>query len=96
MMTPRSVLTAVLIALLVLSAMSLVTAQHRARRAFIEIERQKAETRQIEQQWSQLQLDQTAAAKNSHIEKVARTQLKMQPVTPDRTQYIVKSAEVLR
>ena len=95
-MTPRTLLTTVLIALLVLSAMSLVTAQHRARKAFVEIERQKGETRQIEQQWSQLQLEQTAAAKHSYIEKVARTQLNMQPVTPDRTQYIVKSAEVLR
>ncbi len=96
MMTPRSVLNAILIVLLVASAMSLVTAQHRARKAFIEIERQKGETRQIEQQWSQLQLEQTAAAKHSHIEKVARSQLNMQPVTPDRTQYIVKSPEVLR
>jgi cell division protein FtsL len=76
--------------------MSLVTSQHRARKAFIEIERQKSEMRQLEQQWSELQLGQTAAAKHSHIEKVARTRLGMQPVTPDRTQYIVKTPEIIR
>ncbi len=95
-MTPRTLLNTVLIILLVLSAMSLVTAQHRARKAFIEIERHKSEMRQIEQQWSQLQLEQTAAAKHSHIEKVARTRLRMQAVTPDRTQYIVKTPEIIR
>jgi cell division protein FtsL len=76
--------------------MSLVTSQHRARKAFIEIERQKSEMRQLEQQWSELQLEQTAAAKHGHIEKVARTLLGMQPVTPDRTQYIVKTPEIIR
>jgi cell division protein FtsL len=96
MISSRSVLNAVLIVLLVLSAMSLVTSQHRARKAFIEIERQKGDMRQIEQQWSQLQLEQTAAAKHSYMEKVARTRLNMQAITPDRTQYIVKTPEMIR
>jgi cell division protein FtsL len=96
MIRSRSVLNAMLIVLLVMSAMSLVTSQHRARKAFIEIERQKGDMRQIEQQWSQLQLEQTAAAKHSYIEKVAHTRLSMQPVTPDRTQYIVKTPEMIR
>jgi cell division protein FtsL len=92
----RAALNAVLILLLLVSAMSLVTAQHRARKAFVEIERQKGEMRQIEQRWSQLQLEQTAAAKHSDIEKVARAKLNMLGVTPDRTQYIVKTPEMIR
>lgn len=78
----------VVMALLVLSAFSLVTAQQRARKAFIDLERAHAEERQLGQDWSQLQLEQTAAAKHGTIEQVARQQLGMRPVTPDRTQYI--------
>ena len=81
-------LNIVLAALLVLCAFSLVNAQHRARKAFIEIERGHDETRRLEQAWSQLQLDQTAFGKQRLVEDIARTQLGMRPVTPDRTQYL--------
>ena len=78
----------VLVALLMASAFSLVTSQQRARLAVIELERAHTEERQLEQDWSQLQLQQTAAAKHGLVEQIARQQLGMQPVTPDRTQYI--------
>ena len=98
MKLPRLLIDIALVIALMLCAMALVTSQHRARRAFIELERTKVQARQIEQQWSELQLEQTAAAKHSFIDKTARTQLGMQPITPDRTQYIEvvveKSAEV--
>ncbi len=78
----------VLVALLVTSAFALVTSRQRARLAVIESERLNEEERQLEQDWSQLQLQQTAAAKHGLVEQIARQQLGMQPVTPDRTQYI--------
>lgn len=78
----------VLVVLIVASALSLVTAQQRAREVFVDLDRAHAEQRAIEQQWSQLQLDQTAYGKHSLIEQVARRQLGMRPVTPDRTQYV--------
>lgn len=77
-----------LIVLLLASAFSLVTSQQRARRAFVDLERAHAQERQLEQDWSQLQLAQTEAAKHALVEQVARQQLGMRPVTPDRTQYI--------
>jgi len=82
------ILRLVLVALLMVSAFSLVTSQQRARLAVIELERVHTEERQLEQDWSQLQLQQTAAAKHGLVEQIARQQLGMQPVTPDRTQYI--------
>ncbi len=82
------ILRLVLVALLMTSAFSLVTAQQRARQAVIELERAHTDERQLEQDWSQLQLQQTAAAKHGLIEQIAKQQLGMQPVTPDRTQYI--------
>lgn len=73
---------------LVLCAFSLVNSQHRARKAFIELERAHDETRRLDQAWSQLQLDQAAYGKQRLVDDIARNQLGMRPVTPDRTQYI--------
>lgn len=83
----------VLLAALVVSAMSLVTAQQRARKVYIELERAKTETRQLNQDWAQLQLAQTDAAKHATIDAVARRQLGMRPVTPDRAQYLTPSLQ---
>ena len=55
----------VLTALLACSALSLVNAQYQARRLFIEIERAQAVTRQLEVEWSQLQLDQSTLGKHA-------------------------------
>lgn len=79
---------AVLIAMLLTCALLLVTSQHRARKAFIELERAQQMARKHEVQWSQLQLEQTQLAKHSRIDAVARRDLKMQPVTPERTLYV--------
>jgi cell division protein FtsL len=81
-------LNAMLIAMLLTCALLLVTSQHQARKAFIELERAQKMARKHEVEWSQLQLEQTQLAKHSRIDAVARRDLKMQPVTPDRTLYV--------
>ena len=48
--------------------------------------------RQLDVEWAQLQLDQSTLGKSARIETNARTQLKMVPVTPARTQYITVDA----
>lgn len=78
----------ILTVLLVLCALSLVNSQYQARRLFIELERAQAAARQLEIEWSQLQLDQSTLAKHARIEANARRDLAMMPVTPARTQYI--------
>ncbi|HEU4622898.1 MAG TPA: cell division protein FtsL [Burkholderiaceae bacterium] len=78
----------VLAVAVVVSALSLVTSQQRARHVFVELERARDEQRRLDQQWAQLQLEQTAWGKHSLIEQTARQQLGMRPVTPDRTQYM--------
>ena len=82
----------VLTALLACSALSLVNAQYQARRLFIEIERAHTVTRQLEVEWSQLQLDQSTLGKHARIEANARRDLNMVPLTPARTQYITGEA----
>ncbi len=79
---------AVLIAMLLTCALLLVTSHHRSRKAFIELERAQATARKHEVEWSQLQLEQSQLSKHSRIDAVARRELKMQPVTPDRTLYV--------
>jgi cell division protein FtsL len=82
----------VLTALLASSALSLVNAQYQARRLFIEIERAQTVARQLEVEWSQLQLDQSTLGKHARIEANARRDLNMVPLTPARTQYITGEA----
>ena len=74
--------------LLVVSALSLVVAQYQGRRLFIELERAQTVARQLDIEWSQLQLDQSTLGKHARIEAGAHSDLNMVPVTAARTQYI--------
>lgn len=83
---------ALLLAMLLTCALLLVTSQHQARKAFISLERAQAMARKHEVEWNQLQLEQTQLAKHSRIDPVARRELRMQPVTPERTLYVAAPA----
>lgn len=74
--------------LLMLSAISLVTARYQARQLFIELDRSRAQARELDIRWRQLQLDRAELARNAHVDKVAREELRMQSIVPDRTIYI--------
>lgn len=77
-----------LLVALVLCALVLVRTQDRARHLFIELERSHSEARQLEVEWSQLQLDQSSLGKHERIQASAVKDLNMVPVSADRTQYI--------
>jgi cell division protein FtsL len=81
-------LTFLLLAGLVLCALSLVNAQYQSRELFIALERAQAEAGQLELEWSQLQLDQSRLGLHARIDAMARRELHMVPVTPARTQYL--------
>jgi len=81
-------LNVLLAALLVVCALGLVTSQHRARKLFIDVERAHGQTHQLEGQWDQLQLEQSALATSSLIDAKARKGLSMQPAPPQRTLYL--------
>ena len=78
---------------LVLCALSLVNAQYQARRLFIELERSQSVARQLEVEWSQLQLDQSRLGLHSRIDALAHKDLNMVPVTPERTEYLTVEAQ---
>ena len=73
---------------LVSCALVLVKTQYQARHLFIELERAQTQARQLEIDWSQLQLDQSNFSKHERIELSAVQDLMMVPVTAEHTQYL--------
>ena len=77
-----------LLALLVVCAVSLVTSRHQARKAFVELERAQEQMRALETEYGQLQLEQSTWALPGRVEKIARTELRMQLPTAARVQLV--------
>ena len=79
-------------AVLMLSAISLVTARYQARQLYVEFDRSKTQALTLEIEWRHLQLDRAEHARNASIDKLAREQLKMISIVPERTIYINQPA----
>ena len=77
-------LTLVLIA----CALSVVTSQHKARKLFVELEKEQQLAKQPAEEWGQLQLEQSTWATHARIEKIATGQLEMRVPDPKRIQTI--------
>ena len=71
-------LNVLLLAVLVLCALSLVTSRHQARQRFIELEREQTRAHGYEVEYGQLKLEQSTWGMPARIEKIAREQLRMQ------------------
>lgn len=80
--------TLTLLALLLICALSLVAAQQRARKLFILQERAQIEERELNQEWLRLEYEQHNLSKSARIRDVARNQLRMSPISPERTLYL--------
>jgi len=78
----------VLLAVLIACALSLVTSRHQARKLFIDLEREIAQTRAYDVEYGQLQIEQSTWAMPARVERVAREQLRMQLPTPDRVEML--------
>jgi cell division protein FtsL len=80
----------VLTALLVACGLSTVNAQYQARHLFVDLERAHSQAKQLDTEWAQLQLDQSTLGKHARIEEIARRELNMTQLTPNRTQYLTE------
>lgn len=69
-------------------ALSVVNATNQQRRLFVQLERAQAEERQLQQDYAQLQYEQSALSKTSRIEQVATDSLKMRSIVSGGTQYL--------
>jgi len=77
---------------LMISAISLVTARYQARQLYVELDRSRTQALNFDIEWRQLQLDRAEQARNANVDKLARERLKMTSIVPDRTIYINQSA----
>jgi len=67
----------VLSGILVVCALGLVTSQHKARKLFVELQKQQEVAKQLEVEYGQLQLEQSTWAMHSRVEKIAANTLRM-------------------
>ncbi|MBV8259377.1 MAG: cell division protein FtsL [Paraburkholderia sp.] len=72
-------------------ALSVVNATNQQRQIFIQLQRAQSQEHQLQQDYAQLQYQQSALSRTSRIEQIATDSLKMQPVTTGRTQYLTLS-----
>lgn len=60
---------------LMVCALAVIQAQHRSRTYFVELERLKKEARVLDEQWGQLQLEQSTWANLARVDTLARSRL---------------------
>lgn len=77
-------LNVILLAVAVAAALFAVDANHRARKLFIELEREQVRMRNLEVEWGQLQLEQSTWANHARIERIARDKLQMKTPAPNQ------------
>jgi cell division protein FtsL len=77
-----------LLVAVVLCALSVVTSQHKARKLFIELQKEKEQALQMEVEWGQLQLEQSTWATPARVEEVAVRKLQMQLPKNGQVQFI--------
>lgn len=78
--------------LLMISAISLVTARHQSRQLFVAAEKLEDRSRELDIEWRRLQLERAELARNARIDHIARNDLGMVTATPDRTIYLTSPA----
>lgn len=71
-------LNVLLLAAVVVCSLSVVTSQHKARKLYIELQKEKEYAQSIETEWRQLQLEQSTWAAPARVEQIAIRQLQMQ------------------
>lgn len=81
-------LNLVLVLILVACALGIVTAQHKARKIFIDLQREQEQAQKMEVEWGQLQLEQSTWAMHARIEKIATAHLQMQVPDTSRIQVV--------
>ncbi|MDP2792753.1 MAG: cell division protein FtsL [Sulfurisoma sp.] len=68
----------------VICALAAVSSSHRARKLFIGLENEQKRMRDLDIEWSQLQLEQSTWANHARVEKIARDKLAMRPPAAGR------------
>ena len=87
-------LNLILFFVLIMISLGVVTAQHKARKLYFELEQQQELAKKYETEFGQLQLEQSTWAMHSRVEELAAQKLNMQ--VPDAKRIQVISLEELK
>jgi cell division protein FtsL len=74
--------------ILMFSGLSLVTARYQARQLYDQLDKYRTKSQELEIDWRRLQLDRAQQSSNAKVDRLAREELKMTGIVPDRTIYI--------
>ena len=86
----------ILLGILVACALAVVTAQHQARKLYVELQKEQDLAKQLDVEWGQLQLEQSTWAMHARIEKIAARELHMRVPSAARVQVVSPSDEAAR
>jgi cell division protein FtsL len=78
---------------LIACALALVTAQHKSRKLYVELEREQELAKRLEVEWGQLQLEQQTWAMHGRVEQLAAEKLDMRAPSPNRVQLVPRAAD---
>ena len=81
-------LNVLLLAVVVACALAVITSQHRARKLFSEMESAQVAQQKLNEEWTQLQLEQGTWATNKRVESIASKRLGMRQPDPATTVVI--------
>jgi cell division protein FtsL len=84
-------LSLILLAILIGCALALVTSQHRARKLYVELQKEQDLAKQLDVEWGQLQLEQSTWAMHARVEKIAANALGMRVPPAARIQVVPRT-----
>lgn len=82
------IIVTLLFSLVIGSAIMLIYSKHQSRKLFVELQQLRAQVDQLNTEWSQLQLEQSAWSGHGRIERVARKRLSMVVPEPDEVVFV--------
>jgi len=83
----------ILLLIVVGCALSVVSATHRARKIFTQLEAEQKRMRDLDIEWGQLQLEQSTWAAHVRVEKIARDRLGMKPPAAGQVISVVPAGQ---
>lgn len=81
-----------LLAILIGFALALVTSQNKARKLYVELQKEQELAKKLDVEWGQLQLEQSTWAMHGRIEKIATEKLDMRVPPSARIQVVPTAA----
>jgi cell division protein FtsL len=81
-------LNLLLLCLAIVCALGVVTSQQKARKLFVELQKEQELAQQMDVEWGQLQLEQSTWALPARVERIAARQLQMTSPRTDKVQFV--------